>query len=523
VTARALFPTREESIPALASAALFAISFPPLPLLVPVFLCLTPFAVAVARRADGEGPSGGAGSAARIGLWFGMAGFALTLYWIASALALFTPLAFAGFLGSLVWLSPFFAIAGAALYAARRRTGWPLAVLLPAVWAAVELMLNYAGDLAFPWLPLGLALAKYPTLIQIADLSGVRGVGVWIAATNGLVADAWLMRGRQRAVAWRVTAVAGLAAAVWTYGRWRQATIRLEPLAPVAVVQPNIPEDDKLRRESGDRFIAPLAALTREVVRRDPPRLVVWPETALPGYLTTYPEWLDSLRAVASAGRTPILFGVLDARPTSDTSYDYFNAAMLTDTLGMPGAAPAYHKSYLVPVVERVPFIDPSWFRNLEYFGGFGRGEPPAPMRTPAGAVGVLICYESAFPQLSRRYRRLGADLLVNITNDAWFGRSAAPWQHEAHLALRAVENRVGVVRAANTGISEYVDPLGRVHGATDLFVPAAATFQTSTTHVLTPFVRFGDTLGPLSLLLTVVLVILPGARRRAGSDGAAA
>ena len=99
------------------------------------------------------------------------------------------------------------------------------------------------------------------------------------------------------------------------------------------------------------------------------------------------------------------------------------------------------------------------------------------------GKVGVLICYESIFPQLSRRYRRAGADLIVNMTNDAWFGRAMAPYQHEAHLRLRAIENRVGIVRAANTGISEYVDPLGRSHGATRLFVSAAPVPRPSTTY----------------------------------------
>src|SRR4029077_3332881 len=124
------------------------------------------------------------------------------------------------------------------------------------------------------------------------------------------------------------------------------------------------------------------------------------------------------------------------------------------------------------------------------------------------GRISVLICYESIFPDLSRHYRLHGADLLANITNDAWFGRSVAPYQHVAHLRLRAIENRVGIVRSANTGISEYVDPLGRVQGATALFVAAAPTFDVETSHVRTPYVRWGDWIGMLAAALTLALCV---------------
>jgi apolipoprotein N-acyltransferase len=120
----------------------------------------------------------------------------------------------------------------------------------------------------------------------------------------------------------------------------------------------------------------------------------------------------------------------------------------------------------------------------------------------------VLICYESIFPAQSRALRRNGADLILNITNDAWFGRSLAPWQHEAHMTLRAIETRAGVVRAANTGISSYIDPLGRVHGATGLFVPAAKTYRAQTTDIRTPFVRVGDWVGWLCIVAAALLVL---------------
>lgn len=508
---RILRPTRAEAIAALASAALFALAFPPFDLVVPVFLCLVPLAVAVARQVD-EG--GSPASAARLGFWFGFLGYGANLYWIAVALSLFTRLAIAGYIASLLWLAPFVGAAFAALFAMRRATRLPMAVLLPVAWVALELVLNYLLDLSFPWLPLGLAAAPHPVLAQIADLSGVRGVSFWMALTNGLIADAWLARHSARAVVVRALAVGALAACVTAYGAWRLRTTPTRPVALIAVVQPNVPEDEKLNATDRARFITSLASLTRSALREADPALVVWPETALPGYLADHPLWLDSLRVLATVERTPILFGVLDVQWKTTTRYDYFNAAMLTDSIGRLGGAAPYRKSFLVPIVERVPFVNPEWFAGIEYFGGFGRGAPPEPFELPFGRIGVLICYESVFPQLSRRYRNHGADLLVNITNDAWFGRSSAPYQHFAHLALRAIETRTGIVRSANTGISAYVDPLGRVHGATALFEPAARSFLASTSDVRTLYVRVGDWVGALCLLSTVLLVIADRRRR---------
>ena len=512
---RALRPDRGELIAAAASAGLFAIAFPPFPLLVPAFVCLLPAAIAIVRRAD-AGVPGGALAAARIGFWFGLLGYGANLYWIAIALSIYTKLAILGYLASLLVLAPVVSLAGAALYLARRATRWPLAVLLPVTWTASELVLNYMHDLAFPWLPLGLAIAPLPLLAQIADLSGARGISFWIAATGGLLADALMVRADARAAGarwgWReaarpLAAIAVLAAIVAAYGAWRLRTTVVRPLAPVAVIQPNIPQFDKWQEEHRDRIVGMLASLTRAELARSDPRLVVWPEAALPGFMQEHPEWRDTIRALVGVERAPLLFGVLDLEWRGPEDFDYYNAAMFADSTGLVGAQPAYHKERLVPIVERVPLINPRWFSGLRYFGAFGEGTGPVVYRTGFGRVGVLICYESIFPQISRANRRDGVDVLLNITNDAWFGRSLAPHQHFAHLQLRAIETRVGVVRSANTGISGYVDPLGRVRDATPIFVPRTATYTAETTDVRTPYVRFGDWLGILCLAATVALV----------------
>ncbi len=192
----------------------------------------------------------------------------------------------------------------------------------------------------------------------------------------------------------------------------------------------------------------------------------------------------------------------MDATPEG-RRWDYFNAAFFFDSTGERAPYPVYHKYYLVPVVERVPFIPPRWV-HLQWFGGFGRGDQFPLYRAAGGRFGVLICYESAFEDLPRLYRREGADFLVNITNDAWFGHTSAPYQHASHLVLRAIETRMGIARAANSGVSEFVDPLGHPYDATRLGTTAAIRDHLRTSDVTTLYVRLGDWVGLLAVLASL-------------------
>lgn len=505
--------TRRELGAALASAVLFALAFPPVPLVVPAFLCLVPVAFITARAADERA---GWWVAVRTGTVFGLIGYGVTLYWIAIALRLYTNLAFLAFAGALLGLGPIVGFTFGAVYAARRLTKWPMAILLPVVWSASEMFLLYLPQIGFPWLPLGLAVAKHTLLAQAADLSGVRGLSFWIAATNGLLLDAWLLRAERRRVVARLAGVIVLALGIVAYGWWRVKTTRLLAQGAVTVVQPNIPQDEKWQQQYQGKILGILTSLSRQSLRQRESQLVLWPEAALPDNFLAHGGWIDTLHALAVQSHTPFLFGTIDVVWNSPTSYEYYNSAVVVDQAGRIAGQPTYHKTYLVPIVERVPFVNPKWFGSLKFFGGMARGENPRPFQFRFGRVGVLICYESIFLQRSRFYRRHGASFLVNITNDAWFGRSIAVYQHEAHLALRAIENRVGVVRDANTGISEYIDPLGRSHGATDLFVPATRTYIVQTTTVYGLYERLGDWVGTLSVLATLILLGVAAVKRRA-------
>ena len=498
-------PVQFETWAAAAAALLFVLAFPPVPLVVPAFVCLVPYALVVERMAAARARWT---RAFRFGLIAGGLAYALSLYWIAFALAIYTKLAFLGYFGALLVLAPICGAGTAAVLVMRRSLKLPYAVTLPLAWVSVEMVMMHMSDLAFPWLPLGLAVARVPVLAQAADLSGEHGLSVWVAATNGLLVDAWLLRADRRAVAVRVAAVLALVAAMWGYGSWRLATVTTHPVAEIAVVQPNVPQEDKWQEQNQGRILGMLLSGSVRALALDTPQLVLWPEAALPGFLPDHPDWATDVGALAAQSHTPILFGVLDVDFPAPGEFEYFNAAMLADSTGSLRSQPPYHKRELVPVVERVPFLNPRWFAKLRFFGGFGRGGSDQPPFTlPFGKVGVLICYESIFPDIAREYRRAGASLVVNITNDAWFGRSLAPWQHEAHLALRAIEERVGIVRAANTGISSYIDPLGRIHGETEIFTTAARSYRAESTDMRTLFVMTGDWAGWLCVVGTLALL----------------
>ncbi|MGH7669858.1 MAG: apolipoprotein N-acyltransferase [Gemmatimonadaceae bacterium] len=505
MTSRLFRPARGELLATLFSALLFFFAFPPFRLVGPVFVCLVPFAVVVSRAADRGNDSW---SGVRLGMWFGIFAYGASIYWIATALLIFTKLAILGYLGALFVITVLAAATGGALYAARRSTGWPMAVLLPVVWVASEVAMNHLSDLAFPWLPLGLAVTHTPALAQIADISGVHGVSFWIALTNGLVVDMWLSRTARRANLYRGGAIAALVCVVAGYGEWRLHTVTLRPLGSVGIVQPNIAENQKWDSTSIARIIDVLAAGTHQAEAQGHPQLVIWPETALNDYLPAHPAWSDSLRALTMGSGVPLLTGMIDVVWHSRTLYDEFNAAMLVGADGRV-SQPIYHKRHLVPFVERVPFLSPDWFGWAGPYltGSFGVGRGPVVYRVPFGQFGVLICYESIFPGESRQYRNDGADFLINITNDAWFGHTNAPYQHYSHLVLRAIENRVAIVRSANTGISGWIDPLGRIRAATPIFQPAAATYALETSDVRTLYDAWGDFVGLLSVAATLALV----------------
>ncbi len=532
-----LLPRRSELGLPLLSGILLTLSYPPFHLLLPPFVALVPVLVFVGRS-TADRP--GAVSVRRGAFWMGVVHFGTLLYWLFTALVFYTWLALLGYLITVVVLSALAAGAIWAVHFVRRRYGAPFWVSLPLFWTAAEWLLGHIGDLAFPWLGLGHSLTGFPVLIGFADLTGARGVTVWLAAVNGFAAEWWLS-GVSRRWRPRLALLALLIGAPVGYSLWRWHSLDLRPAARVLVVQPNIPEDLRLERAAArDSSRVALDHLTRAGLRESVGvDLIVWPETAHPFFFNRDPAWTGWAARVARRGNTALLFGTLDLELVPGGVAEYFNAAAFFTSEGALDGI--YRKHHLVPMVERVPFVPSSWLRSVRrraargwrlpvvgdvgsffrWFGGYGRGSEKPLFSSGAARFGVLICYESIFAGLSRDYRRAGADFVVNITNDAWFGRERPWWsrtsalyQHPAHLVMRAIENRMGVARAANTGISLFVDPLGRVHDATDLFVPERRAAPVLTSPGLTLYSRLGDWPGWLSAAGGLLVLTVAAGRR---------
>lgn len=548
-----------------ASGLLLALAFPPFDLLVPSFVALVPFGIWLAGLPGGPA---GRSRALRGGLYLGLIYHSLVFYWLLVALVFYTPLALVAFLGPVLIMMAVLSVGTLGAHLAIRSFGWPLWLALPVFWTATEWTRAHLGPISFPWMELGASLTAFPRLVGAADVLGTRGVSFWLALLNGLLAALVLTRWPHLAAAGddgptgspapasssgspAPASSGGLRTGLLTagflaslvgplaYSQIRWTTLDLEPAASVALVQPNVPEDIKLQPEvaaesarvATERLLEQGALDAARGRAGGPEELVILPETVLPLYVepapelgyagrTEYGRWITGLAARLEA---PVLYGALGVRPSAgengegnseEGGFTRFNSAFLVAPDGERLAR--YDKRYLVPMVERVPFVPPEWLSWMDYMGAFGEGASGDVMRAGGSSFGVLICYESIFEDLSRRYRRRNADFLVNITNDAWFGRhepwwarSSALWQHPAHLVMRAIENRVGVARAANTGISEIVDPLGRVGPRSPLFTETAVTGTVYTTRERTLYTRFGDWPGLVSVLAAAAVLLL--------------
>jgi apolipoprotein N-acyltransferase len=518
----------ELSLPVV-SAVLLTLSFPPFHLLVPPFIALVPYLVFVGRAPqDAEGTT----SVRRATFWMGVVFYGTLLYWLFAALVYYTWLALLGYFITVVVLAILLSGAGWAIHVFRSRFSIPFWVSVPVFWTAVEWLRAHLGEISFPWLGLGHSLTGFPWAVGFADITGARGVSVWLLAINGVAAEWWTAGVKQRARRY-APALALLIALPLAYSLVRWSTLDMRPAARVLVVQPNVPEDLKLDRQAAkDSARVSLGALTMEAVAADTAiDLMVWPEAALPDFYTYDRDW--SLWAASTARRQgkALLFGTLDLKRGAN-SLDYYNAALYLDRSG--SNAGVYRKHKLVPVAERVPFVPTRWIHItrlegrdwrlpllgnvgslMRWFGGYSRGNEQPLMEIDESGFGVLICYESIFPGLSRSYRRGGADFLVNITNDAWFGRQRPWWsrtsalqQHPAHLVMRAIENRIGIARSGNTGVSMFVDPRGAKHEVTDPFVADARAADVMTTDGTTLYTRLGDWPGWLAAAGAVLLLL---------------
>ena len=378
------------------------------------------------------------------------------------------------------------------------RWGAKALALLPLLWTGQEYLLSL-GELGFPWLLLGHSQAALPHFIQYATWTGVFGVSCWVVGLNALFYSALVER--------RVL-LAGVALGYllpWVHAQSALTTASPTEGLRIGLIQPNTTYIDKWGPNGLERTFSALATLSRQAAKRDP-ELLVWPETAVP---------CDPVRRADCRGRIQALVEELDIPLLTGAPHANYNAAFFVQ----PGATtlPSYAKMHLVPFGERTPYRDAipllrdiDWTRLTGDLGPaeFARGTEHAVFAHPQHPFAVLICFESIFPDLVRQHVAAGARVLVNITNDSWFGRSAGPYQHALINAMRAVENRTAIARSATTGISLFIDPFGRTYEATDLFTPAVAVATVPVGQPTTFYTRHGDIFAWGCLLIVLVAFV---------------
>lgn len=447
----------------------------------------------------------------RSGFIAGVVFFATTLYWLNIVMVTYgqLPLALSIVLYLLlvIYLAAYW---GAICWCAcriRQRLHLPLLLVLPTVWIVFE-YIRTSLFTGFPWANIAYSQAPYLSLIQGADLAGVYLLVALLVLVN--TAGALLLRAyvEKMTPPWPVV---GLVVVLWllhySYGQWRMVQVQPmtgQPLR-VALVQGNIEQSLKWQPSHLDETLDKYRELSS---RTKSPDLIVWPESAVPFFYQDGGQRAALVHSIVEDNQANLLFGSPAYKQQFDDNdppairYRYLNSSfLLTKDNQLVGRSDKVH---LVPFGEYVPLANLLSFvdKLAQGIGDFVPGQNnPLPLLDHK--IGVLVCYEAIFPEVSRSLVRRGADLIVNITNDAWFGRSSAPWQHLAMTRFRAVENRVWVARCANTGVSALIDPLGRVVRQSQLFQAETVEGDVYFYNETSLYTRTGDS---VPLLLSIVV-----------------
>jgi apolipoprotein N-acyltransferase len=450
-----------------------------------------------------------------LGLISGLAHYVALLYWIVFVTHVFGKLPLIVAIGILLLLAGYLCLyrglwgLGVAWGAAR---GLSLLWWAPVLWVALEMGQTYIIS-GFPWDPLGNGLYRHPLLLQLADITGVYGLSFLVVLVN---VSLYLLffPPRGKALRFRQATAVALILAFWIgYGYYRlgevAALTAASPKIKVAVVQGNLKQGEKWQKSMVQTTLNRYAELTRKVQGA---RLIIWPETSAPFFYQRTPDLAAEVQKIAKDSGAYLLFGS-PAYELTGGGERYFNRAYLLNPQGE--TIGSYDKAHLVPYGEYVPLrrFFPFIGKMVPMVGDFAEGPVGATVSMPEGAIGVLVCYESIFPYLSRAQVANGARLLVNITNDAWFGKTAAAYQHLSMAVLRAVENHVCLARAANTGISAFIDGAGRFLWTSELYVPDAHAVDLAWLPGGSLYTQYGDVFAWTCVILAGLGLIL--SRRR--------
>jgi apolipoprotein N-acyltransferase len=498
---------------AVTSGLLFALAFPPVDRGAIAFVALTPLILAV---------------------WGQSRRRAAALAWVAGTIGctmLVAPSIFVaarGYFGGGVGVALAMALALSQLYGALPIALFGIAtravlaiappplvalVAMPTIWVATEMLRAHLGH-GVPWVLLAHAQHARLWMLQVADLGGAAAVS-WVVAlvSAGL---ALLIAGPARGRRGVVAGVALVLVGVRAYGAWQLAVWRAPggpPLA-VALVQPAVPEDWRVSLGHVPDVLARLHALTREAATGHP-ALVVWPENAVSVAVEANPRVVAALADVLDDDARVLLGGTRTVAQAGG-ALTLRNAAFLADPQGR--VTGVYEKQRLTPYGEFVPWPLRPFTRARDLYTP---GDGPVLLGLGDHRLGTMICSEAIDADLVRRLVQEGADLLVNIAHDGWFGTAAARAQHLAAAALRAVENRRFLLRATSDGLSAIVDPRGAVVQAAPAGIPAVLAATITTPRTSSFYTRHGDLFGWFCVATTLIGLFRRPAQSRAARPAA--
>ncbi len=498
------------SLLAAVSGVLLILVFPGFNLSFLAWVALVPLLVALRGRT--------AGRSFRLGFLTGLISFAGILYWIIPTviadgehplIAVFSLL----LLSSV--LAVFYGLFCLVLNLLKSKKKMPViidALIVAALWVSLEWLRGHIFS-GLPWAVLGYSQWRNLTFIQISEFTAVYGVSFFIIFVNAIIGGRFFKRNRPLIDGWQYLVIA-LAVIVINsmFGYVRIKSVKRKDSgspARIGILQGNIDQYMKWDREYEELIFDSYTGLVAEI-KKEKPEVIVWPETAVPGYLRLEKKihgWVKNLARFSGA------YHIIGSPEREEGKF--YNSAFLVSPGG--DILQRYDKIHLVPVGEYFPFkaVFKKIFRALDDLGDFNPGRKYERFITPSGIFGVVICYESIFPDLTRKIVGMKSDYLINITNDAWYLRTAALQQHFSMNVFRAVENRINLVRAANTGISGFINKYGRVEKETGIVERVCITAGITGRDYVTFYTRHGDVFAYscMVFLLGTILFLKKGSK----------
>ena len=379
----------------------------------------------------------------------------------------------------------------------------------PFLWVALEYLRSFLLT-GFPWANLGYSQYLNLPFIQMADITGVYGLSFVILLVNATLFSA-LHQWAQKTFPFKeflITAIVLLVFLIYGYMKMEAIDHQMiqNPPLKIRLVQGNIDQSIKWDESFQKETLQIYDRLSLRV-SEEKPDLIIWPETATPFFFQDAQEYQPFVLDIPKRTSAFLLFGT----PTykiQKGKVSHYNSAYLLSPAGE--LAGKYDKIHLVPFGEYIPMKDLLFFMGSlgEGIGDFQPGKEIYNFSLSQGHFGVLICFEIIFPDLCRRFVKKGANFLVTMTNDAWFGKTSAPYQHFSIATFRAVENRVFIARAANTGITGFIDPRGKILKQGEIFTEEAIDGTIRLSHQKTFYTLYGDTFAWGCSVFSMLLLI---------------